>query len=329
MARPRAHSTFFYLFALSAAAGILAGSVGQVALDNLSCRSSGYGGGVFLAYCQSTRYGSYEHGALYHGFEPGVSASLRQAQVLFLGSSRAQVGFSSAAVRRYFRSRDVRFFVMGFGYGEQSQFAQALIQKWRLSPNVLVINTDPFFMDKLSPPATEALDGRPAYLWRLVLKMLFQRVHRAACALPWPRCSERDASIFRSAEDGQWSWIGSYAVDRTVPVDRATQQTLTPAALAKTRDLGERFLAEVGFDRRCVVLTGTPNSSLDAASIAESLAPALGTRSITPPMDGLATLDGEHLNPASAERWSGQLVEALTPILAECLPPSPGAGRPR
>jgi hypothetical protein len=316
---PRAHAAFSCLFAVAAAAGILAGSVGQVALDNVSCRSSGYGGGAFLAYCQSTSYGSYEHGALYHGVEPGVSASLRKAQVVFLGSSRAQVAFSSTAVRRYFRSRDIRFFLMGFGHGEQSQFAQALIAKWRLSPKVLVINTDPFFIEKLSPPAREAIDGGPAYLWRLALKMLFQRVHRAACAIPWSPCPESDGSIFRSAEDGQWSWIRSYAADRTVPVDRATQQKPTPEALARTRDLGERFLADVGIDRRCVVLTGTPNSSLDATSVAESLAPALGTRSISPPMDGLATLDGEHLNPASAERWSALLVEALTPILAECL----------
>jgi hypothetical protein len=30
-------------------------------------------------------------------------------------------------------------------------------------------------------------------------------------------------------------------------------------------------------------------------------------------------VDGGHLNAASAERWSGQLVEALTPILHDCL----------
>jgi hypothetical protein len=102
---------------------------------------------------------------------------------------------------------------------------------------------------------------------------------------------------------------------------------MDPGALARVKDLGERFLADVGLDRRCVVLTGTPNSRLDSTSIAESLAAALGTRSIFPPMDGLATLDGAHLDPASAERWSGQFVEALTPILAECLAPNPGTER--
>ena len=144
MPGPRAGTTFLYLFAVSAAAGVLAGSVGQVALDNVACRSSGYGSG-FLAYCQSRLYGSYE-----------------------------------------------------------------------------------------------------------------------------------------------------------------------------AKALGERFLAEVGVERRCVVLTGTPNSRLDSSGIAESLAVALATRSIIPPTEGLATLEGEHLNPASAERWSAHFVELLTPILAEC-----------
>src|SRR5258708_5359597 len=72
----------------------------------------------------------------------------------------------------------------------------------------------------------------------------------------------------------------------------------------------KKFLHEVGLDRRCVVLTGTPNSDLNSVGIAGQLAVALKTRSIFPPADGLATLEGGHLNSASAERWSGQLVEA-------------------
>jgi len=44
---------------------------------------------------------------------------------------------------------------------------------------------------------------------------------------------------------------------------------------------------------------------------------ALSTSWIFPAVDGLATMDGGHLNTASAERWSAQFLEALTPILQD------------
>lgn len=334
MSGARAHRVFLGLFVVVAPLAFLAGSVGQVTFDNLQCRTSGYAAGGFLAYCRSEQYADYEHAALYYGIEPGVVGSLRSAQVLFLGSSKTQAGFSTGAVRRYFEGRGVRFFVMGWGYGEWSPFALAVIKGWHLSPGVLVINADPFFSDKLSPPARDALDGDGPFLWRLTLKMLFQRVHRAVCSLPWPRCSERAPSIFRSPTDGQWDWIGPYIAEQSTPIVRAAQQTITPAEFALATEIGERFLGEVGLDRRCVVLTGTPNSMLDSPGIAERLALALRTRTLTPPADGLATIDGGHLNRASAERWSWRLVEALTPILDECLPalasrPSAGHHRTR
>jgi hypothetical protein len=82
--------------------------------------------------------------------------------------------------------------------------------------------------------------------------------------------------------------------------------------------MGEQFLRQIGLNRQCVVLTATPND-LDTTAIASVLATALGTRSIFPPADGLATLDGTHLNLESAERWSGLFVQALTPILKDCI----------
>ncbi len=139
-----AHCLFLCLFAASVAVGILAGSVGQMTLDNLHCRSSSYGDGNFLAYCRSKLYGDYEHGAIYYGLEPVAMASIRKAQVIFLGSSKTQAGFSSRAVRDYFGGRNIRFFIMGFGYGEASPFALAILKKWQVSPKVVIVNADPF-----------------------------------------------------------------------------------------------------------------------------------------------------------------------------------------
>ncbi len=310
---------YLAVFAACALAGGFVLAVGQMTIDNIHCRSSGYGVDDFLAYCRSKRYGDYEHGALYYGLEPAARDNIRNAQVIFLGSSRTQAGFSSKAVRAYFGKRGIRFFVLGFGYGDASPFASAILRRSGASPKILVINADPFFIDGLSPPAQEALDGHFAFLWRLGLKFLFQRVHRALCYSAPFVCSESEPSIFRSAHDGQWNWIGPYVAEKAVPFDRSAQKSIAPEELEKAKDLGEKFLQKVGLDRRCVVLTGTPNSDLDSVGIAEQLAAAMKTSSIFPPVDGLATLDGGHLNLTSAERWSGQVVEALSPILRDCL----------
>jgi len=196
------------LFILCAALGILVGGVAQMTIDNLKCRSTGYGNDHFLAYCDSQQYADYEHGALLYGLELSAIDSIRRAEVLFVGNSRLQAGFSTKAVRDYFNAINVRFFVMGFGYGEESTFSFAVLRKWGASPKVLVVNADPFFSEKLSPPARDALEGRPAFLWRLALKMLFQRVHRAVCLVSDSVCPQSDRSIFRSAKDGEWTWSG-------------------------------------------------------------------------------------------------------------------------
>src|SRR5262245_50610441 len=89
-------------FAICAAAGYVGGSLLQMTLDNLQCQSGGYGGGNFLALCHNERYGDYEHGALYYGTEPGLRENIRAAEVMFLGNSMGQAGFSSSAIRNHF-----------------------------------------------------------------------------------------------------------------------------------------------------------------------------------------------------------------------------------
>jgi hypothetical protein len=307
------------LFILCAALAFLLGSVAQITIDNLNCRSIGYDNDHFLAYCRNQMYADYEHGALFYGLELSAIDSIRKAEVIFVGNSKVQAGFSSKAVRDYFNSINVRFFVMGFGYGDESRFSLAVLQKWGASPKVLVINADPFFTEKLSPPARDALEGQPALLWRLVLKLLFQRVHRVVCLDTPYVCPESEPSIFRSARDGQWNWIGPYIAEKSVPIDPSARTLITQEELSMAKNLGEKFLDQIALERQCVVLTGIPNSVLDSTGIAMALAGSLRTRSIALPIDGLSTLDGVHLNLASAERWSGQFVQAMTSILQKCI----------
>ncbi len=255
------------LFILCAGLGILIGGVGQMTIDNLKCQSTGYANDHFLAYCDSQRYADYEHGALFYGLERSAIDSIRGAEVLFIGNSKLQAAFSTKAVRDYFNSINARFFVMGFGYGDESTFSLAVLRKWGASPKVLVINADPFFSEKLSQPARDALEGRPGFLWRLVLKLMFQRVHRAVCLVGSYVCPESDPSIFRSARDGEWNWIGPYVKEKSVPIDRPAQTTMTQEELAAlgppVRGLDRYAKLLFGLHRNCDGACGFLKDELD------------------------------------------------------------------
>jgi hypothetical protein len=324
MTEERGWKTYVAIFAALVFVSAVVTSLTIMTFDNFACRTQGQGPDDFLAYCRSIRYGDYEHGALYYGLEPRARESIRAAQVLFLGNSRLQAAFAANAIRDYFRARGIRYFVMGFGYGDVSAFGVPAMERSGTSPNLIIVNADPFFVEptKLSEAAKEAIEGGPKYFWRLTQKMAFQRVHRIICRAV-PLCPESEPSIFRSAIDGQWSWIGPYVEEREIPVDPASAQGLPEFEIERAKAIGEMFLNRIGLDRRCVVFTGIPTNGLNSPEVAEVLATALHTRFLAPKIDGLATVDGGHFNSRSAELWSAAFVEALTPIVTECLGPQP------
>jgi len=94
----------------------------------------------------------YEHGAFYYGLEREAIANLKSADVIILGNSRAQAAFSTGALRDFFATRGIKYFLLGFGYGELSDLPLHLMKRNSVRPKVLVINADPFFF-KISKPS--------------------------------------------------------------------------------------------------------------------------------------------------------------------------------
>jgi hypothetical protein len=318
-ARPKTRS-WRPLYVAILAGGLLIIAVfgfGQVSVENFGCRSLARQTDEFLAYCESD-FADYEHGALYYGSEPNLRENIRNAEVLFLGSSRLQAAFSTEAVRDFFRARGVRYFLLGFGYGEASAFAQAVMERSMAVAKLLVINADPFFINDMSPPAKEAKESTPLWWWRFALKIAFQHVQPGLCRIAHSICAEDRRSIFRSVTDGQWNWAASYIRDNSIPIGEDVKERLAPDQIERAKEVGEVFLRRIGIKRACVVMTGTPNSDLNSPEIAKVLAEALGTHSLTPDLPDLSTIDGGHLNPRSAERWSGAFLEELTPQLQRC-----------
>ena len=65
---------------------IIAAYVYKLRTDGIfSCQADGYTSDRYLAYCNGTQFGDYEHGAFWFDLEPSVKKFLSSADVIFLG----------------------------------------------------------------------------------------------------------------------------------------------------------------------------------------------------------------------------------------------------
>ena len=94
-----------------------------------ACPATAYGGNHYLGYCQGSVYGDYDHGAVWFGLEPGVREAAAAADVLFLGNSRLQFGFSAPALGQWFEDAGARYYLLGFSHNETAKFTGPLLDE--------------------------------------------------------------------------------------------------------------------------------------------------------------------------------------------------------
>lgn len=319
MRRP---ALYLAIFAVSALLTAAAGWLLLAAKDSLACDSSGYRHGYFMAYCDYATAGDYEHGALYYGLERTAIRQLQQADVVLMGNSRLMFATSTAATDDFFRRLGLRYYVLGFGYGETSEFPLKLLMRYGVHPRAVIVNADPFFQPGLSPPAADVTSGKPEIFKKYVGKAMAQRVHKSICRL-WPSaCQPRANAIFRSVRDGRWHWEGSFQTGQIFPL---TADHTLPAwfdeNLRALAGVGDDFRRTLGLERRCILLTGIPVPAIDSSAMAEKLGAAMAVPVVTARVTDLHTIDGSHLDSDSANRWAAAFFANLEPALESCLKP--------
>jgi hypothetical protein len=278
-----------------------------------ACLADGYSSDRYLAYCQANGYADYEHGAFWLGLEPTTRESVAKADVLFLGTSRMQIAFSTAATSRWFASDPVRYFLMGFGYSGNVVFEGALLRKFNAHPKVYVINVDQFFDRRESPPVQTVMrdsSGRNHYQ----VKHLWQIAHEAICERVAVACGSR-YTIFRSRETGAY-YLRGLGEFRGRPV--SYDETIDRINAEKEASIGGPFLAGLPVKADCVILTLVPTEGTKLGT-ANALASALGLPLVTPQLADLQTFDGSHLDRPSAERWSDAFFKAAGPQIRRCI----------
>jgi hypothetical protein len=291
-------------------------------INSIRCWSSEYGPLYYLAGCNDpsfgelTNFSEYQTGAIYYALESGISEAIRNAQVIFVGSSKLQAAFSTQATTAYFAKQNIRFYMLGFP-DLYLGLVLPTFKRSRASPSLLIVNADPFFIDPQTRPNV-ALGTLRTNL-RFARVFALQRLQRAICPSVPSFCSPPYRTTYRSANTGQWRWRDSYYPEQSIPFNELLQHEFSDNDFKTSVDFGERFLREIDINRDCIVFTGIPNNDQDAPAIASRLAQRLGTHLIVPKVEPLMLLDDYHLNFDSAERWSAAFLSELTPVLQSCL----------
>lgn len=269
--------------------------------------------GVFLAYCTHLKFTDYEHGAYYLKLEPEAISSLENAQVLVLGTSLAQMSFSTDAASSYFEERDLRYYVTGFGYNEGGEFSTSVLSKVSARPSLYIIHAYAFFLGDLSTPAQDAMsdDGRLHYIPKKIGATFAHRICQ------WrPNWCGQYGSIYRRRDTGFWEWDtwANYPGSRPIPPTRPIAPPPSPDEMARA----ERFAASFKVPPECIIVTMTPNVYTDLSEYARRIAEHIHGRALIPQLEGLVTFDGYHLDRKSNERWSKTFFEGLDAAASQC-----------
>ena len=295
---------------------VCAGSfIYQLRANNIfACPATGYTSDRYLSNC-GTGYGDYEHGAFWFDLEPTAEMSAASADVLFLGDSRMVIGFSTAATTKWLSSASASFYLLGFYAFENSIFERALLRKLKPRAKVYVIPIGDFFQPFEAPIAKNIMhDSAARNLYDV--KRNLQFAHKAIC-MKLPTICGNGFAVFRSRQTGMWYMETSRfkGRERQVSYDPQNHEGEINDAVA----IGRTFLSELPVKTECVILTVVPTVGTKL-SIANAIASGLGKTLVVPQhLDGLQTLDGTHLDRASAERWSEAFFKTAGPQIRNCL----------
>jgi hypothetical protein len=305
-------------YTLTIFAVIVATFVFHLRRDSIfACTADLYGGNSYLAYCGGKAYGDYDHGAFWFGLEPDARQNAAAADVLFIGNSRMEFGFSAPALGRWFSANNLKYYLLGFTHFENSTFLGPLIRGLQPRARAYVINVDDFFLNNVTNPGNDVMYGFDSTRARYETKRTWQTLHRIVCTWQPSLCGDA-ITIYRQRETGEWR-LGWAAASNQVL--EQTDRPVDVESVTRMKPIAERFISDLDVDRSCVFLTFLPaeqqvNTNRETAS---ALARVLGLGLISPPLEGLQTFDGVHLEPDSAERFVRAFLEISGPRIQRCL----------
>jgi hypothetical protein len=280
-----------------------------------ACQADGYSSDRYLAYCGGKYYADYEHGAFWFDLEPSARTFAKNADVLFLGTSRIQVALSTAETDNWFASASARYYLLGFSYSTNVIFTDKLLRMIRPRARVYVINVDEFF-ERYETPPMKTIFHDPEARNRYENKRFWQRLHEPICKTFARLCGVTPVT-YRSRETGAYTKRTSepYLTPAPVSYEQVIDQQVVDGYTVGAMD----FLSRLPVDRRCVILSNAPTVKTKIGNI-KTVATNLGMNLVAPEIpEGLRTYDGSHLDQSSAELWSRAFFQLAGSRIRSCL----------
>jgi hypothetical protein len=276
------HRYFLTLVLLSVLAASVAVFLAEAKV--LRCNPSDLSDEWYIALCADVHH---DHGAILFDID-GALDGARDADVIFLGNSTTQIAFSNVEVIQFFEAIRMRFFVLGFGYGEAWKFTANAMARHNLKPHVLVVSatglTGLWMDEELSAPAKHLLDHPVESYILTSIHSAYQSLQRHYCSGGTDSliCFRQGGVLYRSRKNGTWKVAPTGRYDAP-PGERyfcnpkpdvpgpqlcASGHTVRPVPVAEKFTADEdaaaaqanmtKFLAAVDMPKECVVIIAVP-----------------------------------------------------------------------
>ena len=285
-----------------------------------NCNPDGYARGDFMTSCGGIKVDRYSFGSIYLGAQKNAVKNAEDADVIVFGNSRTMRSFSTDAIDNYFKDKGLSYMVLA---SEGASFRSAVLtsERMKIKPKVVMVNSEIFVADRVSPGFRDLVDFPEKYETRYKFFNTAQTFHKKICTskgnfLKKTYCQGRTNPNWRSAETGRFDWDLVAPPEKQVVFDYSLKEDhpLTGAYTDRAIELFEM----PNYEKSCPVLYQV-NSPRALPKLMENMATSLGIQSAFAYMGGLATYDKSHLDRPNSERWAEEFIKALDPVIDNCL----------
>jgi hypothetical protein len=261
------------------------------------------------------RFEVQDHEIFFHGIGHSIE-NARQADIIFLGSSRVIFAIDWRVAQEFERKHHVKLFNMSFAGGVSGEFPLRLMRKWGLRPKLWVINADleegkitkSFFHMHL-PGGGDFKTGSPRHVvttsWLTAFLTVVGRNVRWRLKMAMGILKN---DSYRSAKDGNW-YLDNWPLetrDDYPKIDMSGHRSCLENP--EEVELARRYFDAIG---GAVILIQVPSVIACAARI-QHLASALGVPSFTVTPEEYSTSDGGwHLDRKSSRMYTTRFLEWL------------------
>ncbi|MDA8708018.1 hypothetical protein N9M10_01455 [Hellea sp.] len=284
------------------------------------CDPEGYANGDFMTFCRGIKVDRYAFGSIYLGAQKNAVKNAEDADVIIFGNSRTMRSFSTDTMDSYFKEKGLSYMVLA---SEGASFRSAVLtsERMKIKPKIVMVNSEIFFSDKVSPAFRDLVDFPDKYKTRYSFFNAAQTLHKKICGakgtfLKKTYCKGTSRTNWRSAETGRFKWDLIAEPEKQVPFSNSLKEDHPLSGLYTDRAI-ELFEMQ-NYRDSCPVFY-LVNSPRAAPKLMESIAKSLGIQSVFAYINGLASYDKSHLDRPTSERWAGEFVKALDPVVDNCL----------